>query len=207
MTTTSNLKPSTAQPSKSTTLAIALALLSVSVTLNILSARRLTTLRHTIATMESQRMLGAGATVPDIVGLGSDGSPTTLRYGDVAVPTVLYIFTPQCRWCKKNIANFHALIDQAGSRYRVVGIALTRQDLDLYMKNENLHLPVYSDIRSDLREIYRLGGTPETIVVSPDNKVLNVWYGAYEEQIRPNIENFLQIHLPGCCQGTLTSSR
>jgi hypothetical protein len=204
MTVTSDPESSAARPSRSAPLAIALALLFVSVTLNVLSAHRISALRSTIASMESQRTLGEGAAVPEIVGLNSDGSPKTLHYGEVNVPTVLYVFTPQCRWCKKNIANLHALIDQAGSRYRVVGIALTREDLDLYMKNEDLNLP---DIRSDVREIYHLGATPETIVVSPAGKVLKVWYGAYETQTKPDIETFLQIHLPGLSEEALSSSR
>lgn len=207
MTVTSDPESSAARPSRSAPLAIALALLFVSVTLNVLSAHRISTLRGTIATMESQRTLGEGAAVPEIVGLNSDGSAKTLHYGEVNVPTVLYVFTPQCRWCKKNITNLHALIDQAGSRYRVVGIALTREDLDLYTKNENLNFPVYSDIRSDVREIYHLGATPETIVVSPAGKVLKVWYGAYEKQTKPDIETFLQIHLPGLSEEALSSSR
>ena len=157
--------------------------------------------------MESHYALQPGATVPEIVGLASDGSMTTLHYGAVHVPTVLYVFTPQCGWCKKNIANFHALIDQAGTRYRVVGIALSRQDLDLYVKDENLRLPIYSDIRTDIRNVYQLGATPETIVVSPEGKILKLWSGAYEEWIKTDIETFLQIRLPGCCQAALSSSR
>jgi peroxiredoxin len=150
--------------------------------------------------MDSQRSLQVGATVPEIVGLRSDGSTALLQYGEVNVPTVLYVFTPQCGWCKKNLANLHALIDQAGTRYRVIGIALTRQDLDAYVKNENLSLPVYSDIRTDIREAYQLGVTPETIIVSPESKVLKIWRGVFQESVKKDIERFLYIQLPGCCQ-------
>ncbi len=177
-------------------LPIALGLLFISVGLNILSARRISTLqRHA----ESQSTVVKDATVPDIVGLDLAGSPTTLHYADASVPTVLYVFTPQCGWCKKNLPNLHSLINQAGSRYRVVGIALTRQDLISYLTEQHLNLPVYTDIRSDIREAYRLGGTPETIVVSSKGTVLKVWHGAYIGEITPQIQESLQIHLPGCC--------
>ena len=182
---------------RSKSLSIALGLLFVSVTLNIVSARRISTLRQQ---SESHRTVLVGDTVPDMVGLDSGGLPATLHYAEVSVPTVLYVFTPQCGWCKKNLPNFHSLINQAGTRYRVVGIALSRQDLNAYMTNEDLKLSVFADIRSDIREVYRLNGTPETIVFSPQSKVLKVWHGAYQGDIAPQIEKFLQIHLPGCCQ-------
>jgi peroxiredoxin len=157
-------------------------------------------LRSAMATIESQTYLQLGATVPEIVGLDSTGSVATLHYGDVSVPTVLYVFTPQCGWCKKNLPNFHALIDQSGTRYRVVGIALSREDLNSYIERENLQLPIYSEIRSDIRQVYQFGGTPETIVVSPDRKIIKIWSGAYEDRLKSEIEKVLKIHLPGCCQ-------
>jgi hypothetical protein len=43
--------------------------------------------------------------------------------------------------------------------------------------------------------------TPETIVISPDNKVVRVWHGAYETAVRQEIEKFLQVRLPGRCAG------
>lgn len=150
--------------------------------------------------MASQYYLQPGATVPEIVGIDPNGSAATLHYGDVSVPTVLYVFTPQCSWCKKNLPNLHALIDQSGARYRVIGIALTREDLNSYVEHEKLQLPIYTEIRSDIRHVYQLGGTPETIVVSPDSKIMKIWSGAYEGQLKREIEKVLQIHLPGCCQ-------
>ncbi|MFZ0321020.1 MAG: redoxin domain-containing protein [Candidatus Sulfotelmatobacter sp.] len=167
MKTPANRNCSTAEPSNSISVSIALCLLTISVTLNVLAAHRISALRKTIARIEAQHTLQPGATVPEIVGLDSNGSTAALHYGEVNVPTVLYVFTPQCGWCKKNLPNLHALIDQAGTRYRVVGIALTRQDLDSYVKHENLNLPIYSDVRSDIRGVYQMSGTPETIVVSP----------------------------------------
>jgi peroxiredoxin len=178
-------------------LRIALGLLLISLTLNVVSARRLSSLQKR---MELQGDLQVGASMPPIVGLDSHGQPTRINYSDVKVPTVLYVFTPQCGWCKKNLPNFHALIDQAGTKYRIIGIALTRRDLDSYITTEALRLPVYADIRSDVSEAYRLGGTPETIVISPESKVLRVWHGAYQEGIQAEIEQFFRVHMPGCCQ-------
>jgi protein-disulfide isomerase-like protein with CxxC motif len=137
--------------------------------------------------------------VPDIIGLTPDGQGQTLHFRQATLPTVLYVFTPQCGWCKKNLPNLHALIDASGSRYLLVGISLTSQDLKEYLIKEKLSIPVYADIKPDVRSAYQLGGTPETIVISRDNKVMRVWRGAYEGALKQEIENFLQVQLPGCC--------
>jgi len=81
----------------------------------------------------------------------------------------------------------------------LVGISLTSQDLKEYLIKEKLSIPVYADIKPDVRSAYQLGGTPETIVISRDNKVMRVWRGAYEGALKQEIENFLQVQLPGCC--------
>lgn len=196
MSTNSGSVTSVRQDSKAGVLSIALALLVFSVVLNVVAARRISTLQRAIDRTDSQHSLEVGVTVPEIVGLDSKGSPVFLHYGDVSVPTVLYVFTPQCGWCRKNLTNFRALIDQSNGRYRVVGIALTRQDLDLYLQEQKFQVPIYADIRSDVRDIYHLGGTPDTIVVSPAGKVLKVWHGAYQADTKRDIERFLQVHLP-----------
>jgi hypothetical protein len=79
-------------------------------------------------------------------------------------------------------------------------VALSSQDLKEYQETEKLNMPVYADIKPEVRAAYQLGSTPETIVVSPDNKVMRVWHGAYENGVKQEIEKFLQVHLPGCCE-------
>jgi peroxiredoxin len=151
--------------------------------------------------LESVHDLQIGSKVPDITGLTREGRTETLRFQETGLPTVLYVFTPQCGWCKKNLPNLHALMDGSGGRYRLVGVSLTRQDLKEYLEKEKLSIPVYADIKPEVRAAYQMGGTPETIVISPDNKVMRVWHGAYENGVAQEIEEFLQIHLPGCCGG------
>ncbi len=73
------------------------------------------------------------------------------------------------------------------------------QDLSEYLQKEKLTMPVFTDVKAEVRNAYHMGGTPETIVISPDSKVMGVWYGAYEQGVREEIEKFLRIKLPGCC--------
>jgi len=172
-------------------------LLLCSVVVNVLLAHRVSGLRNAIDEMKSEGRLQVGTNVPPIEGQSVDGASQTLNYADASVPTVLYVFTPQCGWCKKNIDNLRMLISNSGSSYRIVGVSLTRQDLKEYIEKEHLKLPVYTDISEPTKLAYRVGGTPETIVVSPQSKVLKVWLGVYQDEIRQEIDNYLNVHLPG----------
>ena len=42
-------------------------------------------------------------------------------------PTILYILSPDCRWCKYNEPRINALAEKLGKSYRVIGISLAGQ--------------------------------------------------------------------------------
>lgn len=181
-------------------------LLCISVIMNIGLARRVSTLKAAIEQVKSEGRLQIGANVPAVEGRPVGGLQGRLSYSEVNIPTVLYVFTPQCGWCKKNLDNLRALIDESGPRYRVVGLSLSSQDLGEYLEKEHLRMPVYTDISEDTKRIYKLGGTPATIVVSPESTVLRVWVGAYTNDNRQEIEQYLSIRLPGCCKVDVADS-
>jgi hypothetical protein len=47
------------------------------------------------------------------------------------------------------------------------------------------------------REGYRMGGTPQTILLDPAGKVINSWMGAYADDTAEEVETALGITLPG----------
>lgn len=171
-----------------------------SVFMNVLLGRKLSAMRVEKARLSASMVLQTGASVPRLTGHAVDGSPMEVRYEDAAQPTVLYVFSPQCRWCAKNLDNFKSLIAQAGQSYRVIGLSMTRQDLASYLSREHLNVPVFADVDSTIVSAYQLSATPTTIVVSPSAKVLKVWTGAYQEGTRQEIETFLAVHLLPCCE-------
>jgi hypothetical protein len=138
---------------------IACLLLLASVAVNVVQSLRISSLRSRLEGLASEHDLRVGS-----IGLTPEGKTQTLRFQEASLPTVLYVFTPQCGWCKKNLPNLHALIDGSRDRYRVVGISLSSQDLNAYLEKEKLRLPVYADIKPEVRSAYQMGGTPETIV-------------------------------------------
>jgi len=193
------IKENATQRSSITFAALLSILLAGSVLLNVLLARKVSSLRQQQASVEASDRLQVGASVPPLTGYSVDGKPMSVSFGDPRIPTVLYVFSPRCGWCAKNIDNFHSLIAQAGARYQIVGLATNRQDLEAYLLKEHLTLPVLAGVDSTLVTAYHLGATLTTIVISPDGKVLRVWTGAYRENTRHQIESFLGVHLHPCC--------
>lgn len=176
------------------------ALLGMSVLMNLALASKVSSLRKQNNQMTSSRHLQVGDSVPALNGHTLDGRPLSVLFDDVQIPTVLYVFSPQCGWCAKNIENLRSLIAQSGARYRVVGLSMTRLDLEAYLSKEHLSMPVLADVDAAAVSAYELSETPTTVVVSPNRKVLNVWVGAYQDGIRQQIEGFLGIHLLPCCE-------
>ncbi len=184
---------------KAGTLAVLCALLAISALLNVFLARKISHLRVENMRIAADVGLQVGASVPPLKGHAIDGTAMSIQFAAVPASTLVYVFSPQCSWCAKNLENFRALIAQANGRFRVVGLATTRLGLAEYLARERLTLPVLADLDPAVASAYELTGTPTTIVVSPEGKVLRIWSGAYADGIREEIETFLGVHLLPCC--------
>ena len=116
------------------------------------------------------------------------------------LPTLLYVLSPTCSWCKRNHDNVIALAKQVRGRYRLIAIvneasspravsATTVQGL------ENLFDVVYSGTRS-LLTTGDLDATPQLSVVSGSGIIERTWVGA-EGRVVLSRRSFLS----GICQG------
>jgi len=73
-------------------------------------------------------------------------------------------------------------------------LSLVKTDLHDFIQREDLGFPVYTDLAASAIAMYRLGSTPETLVVSPEGKVIKDWIGAYiQEPIRSTVEQFFSL--------------
>lgn len=179
---------------------VMLILLFVSLAMNLMLARKVSSLKNDLKSSAQDRQLRVGAKVPPLEGISMDGSTKLIKYDEVKIPTVIYFFTPQCRWCKRNLPSLHTLVDNANSKYRIVGVSLTSKELSEYVNREHLSsMSILAEPTHSVREAYRSGATPETVVVSPEGYVQRVWFGAYENSLRADIEQYFQVKLPGCC--------
>jgi hypothetical protein len=172
-------------------------LLIVACGVDILLAAKVKRLNATIEHLRREDQLLEGAKVPPIIGKALSGEETTIRFSESSVPTILYIFSPTCGWCHKNERNVRAITANTNGRFRLIGLSLSRDGLEEYLKKTELPMTVYTDIPFDVTSAYKLGATPETIVVSPEGKVLKIWRGAYEGGVLREVEAYFGLSLPG----------
>ena len=137
-----------------------------------------------------------GTIVGPITALSLDGTAQTISYRETAKPTVLYVLSPECIWCERNRDNI-AKLTELGDRFRFVGISLTERGLSEYVKKYQFKFPIYMRVTPESMTSLGLGTTPQTIVISPEGRVLKVWSGAYTERTRGEIEEYFQTRLPG----------
>jgi len=146
---------------------------------------------------ENRGKLLPGMKIDPITAIGADGKSVTISYGGSTKPTVFYVISPSCIWCKRNQANINKLIDSKGNDFRFIGISLAESGLNEYTAEHHLRFPVYTGLKAETIGALGLGGTPQTIVVSPTGNILKVWAGAYVEQLRPEVETYFGVQLPG----------
>jgi peroxiredoxin len=175
---------------------IVFAMLIGSVLINVVLAHRLRQFSRVIG-KTSERTLKSGTAVPSFQAVDLEGHTRTVAYDQELKPTVLYIFTPPCSWCSRNMDNFKALVAREGAEYRFIGLSLSKDGLPQYVVRQGLTIPVYTGLSTEMQKVYKLGGTPETIVVSPEGRVLQDWMGAYVGDQKSQVEAFFHVTLPG----------
>jgi peroxiredoxin len=138
-----------------------------------------------------------GEVVPPLRVKTLDGKPETIAYAKQSQPTVLYVFTPSCPWCRRNMNNVKHLTAQRANTFRFIGISLDEKGLGAYVAQHGLTFPVYVDPAPEDRSAYHLGNVPHTLVISQDGIVLKSWRGAYQGGEQAQIEQFFEVKLPG----------
>jgi hypothetical protein len=174
-----------------TAAAFSLVLLVVSVGLNTLQARRIRDLVDRKA--ESPSRIGQKA--PHLTGLTLDGRPRVLRF-DEGQPTVLYFFSPTCRWCEENWSNVRALSAEQSGRFRFVAVAAETALID-FARSRNLDFEIVGGVSSTTLKALGFGATPHTLVVSSLGLISQEWVGAFQGRKQRSIESFFEVKLPG----------
>ena len=107
------------------------------------------------------------------------------------------MITPSCIWCKRNQANINKVADTKANDFRFIGLSLAEPGLKEYVEDHHLKFPMHTGLTRETIQSLGLGSTPQTIVVSPEGKILKVWMGAYDEEVRSEVEAFFGVQLPG----------
>ena len=185
------------KPTARAGLALIVAALVASITLNVLLAHKVRSITNARSARISDYLLKVGANVPPITANRLGAQQETITYLSAGQPTVLYIFTPPCTWCARNMDNFKTLVDAKSRSYRFIGLSLSEEGLARYVEKNDLKLPIYSGLSAEARQAYKLSGTPQTIVISPEGTVLQNWAGAYVGEQQSQVEGFFHVKLPG----------
>jgi hypothetical protein len=69
------------------------------------------------------------------------------------------------------------------------------------MDSNHFTFPVYANPTPETVRALGLGSTPQTILISPEGEVLKSWAGAYVGRVRPEVEVFFGVNLPGLSVG------
>jgi peroxiredoxin len=167
---------------------------------NLLLSRKVASLKEFVQILRTERQLKTGDLLPSFIAKDVSGSPGVVDYRGHNKPTVLYIFVPDCDACQRNLPNIKALSNDTREAYRFVGLSLTSDKLADYVRQNNFAFPVYTELPFFTTSTYKLGGTPQTIIVSQEGRVLKNWMGSYEGTLEQEVEDFFQIQLPGVSQ-------
>jgi hypothetical protein len=153
------------------------ALVVVSNAVNVFLAHRVRALEQVISALKAEGQLQPGTVVLPFECVGLDGTKQRMEY-EGGLPTILYVFSPHCGWCQKNRRNAKDLATQVKGRWNFVGISLSAEGLREFMAQDGFPYPVCA-VSADTAKTYKLGGTPTTLLISPDRTVIKVIGGAY----------------------------
>lgn len=181
-------------------------LLLLSVALNVALATRVLTLTNAIAVLKTEGQLQAGAVVPPLEGTRIGNQPITYRFDTSTLPTLVYVMRPTCVWCLRNNENIKAVIENATGRYRVVVASLTAEGTADYLRQHDIEAEAITNLSEQTKRAYHLGGTPQTILVSPSGMVVKSWMGAYSGDMLAEIERTLAVRLPGVAEAPAKTS-
>jgi len=150
-----------------------------------------------VAARSRAQGLWAVGTVAPPLGVDSDnGERKWLEWEDRTRPMVLYVYSPKCRWCERNVGSLRSLVAQASGRFDVIGISVLRDEgRRTYLIDRGIPMPAFFFKSGAMQQGYRFGQTPQTIVVGAKGVVLANWV-PYTSDIQLNIRSILGVTVP-----------
>lgn len=174
-----------------------LVLLIASLSLNIYLGWKVKRSSNAPSPSQNTVKLSPGMTVQPITAMNLAGKQETISYAEHSKPTVIYVFTPSCTWCDRNNENINAIVGLKRESFRFIGLSLADDGLSRYVESHHLTFPVYRSLTPESIEMLGLGSTPQTIVISPEGRIVKNWVGAFGGGLKPQVEEFFNVQLPG----------
>jgi AhpC/TSA family len=146
-----------------------------------------------------------GSTLPALDAERFNGTREQVKFGADGRPTLIYVFSPSCGWCAKNLNNLKTLLSAVTTSHRVIALSL-EAEVQEYIEKTALQAPVYIRPSDKMFGPYGLGPTPLTLVVAPDGTVIKSWVGAYSGDVKKEVESYFQVKLPGFARQLATAT-
>jgi hypothetical protein len=138
-----------------------------------------------------------GAEILTIPVLDKTGAKSSIKLHGSPVPTVLYVLSPACVWCARNLDNIRRLADQRSNAYHFIGLSITSVNLTEYLQSTKLPFDVSVVDQSTLPKTIRFDSTPQMILINSTGRVSKVWTGALDGDRKTQAEEFFHLKLPG----------
>jgi peroxiredoxin len=179
-------------------------LLVVSLVLNgVLIYRRVSWASEARVSQPSSKIIKEGRVAPAIYARNLLGEATSVDF-HAGLPTLIYVFRPDCHYCEKNFDSVKALAASLHDRYQLVALSLTEDAPTDYLKSHPMPFDVYYQASKESINAYGIHATPTTILVSQDGHVARSWLGAYAGATARTISDTFHVSLPRLDQGGVT---
>jgi len=120
----------------------------------------------------------------------ADGMIETLSLKGEQAPTVVYVMSPECKWCKANLDKVNALASNLSGRYRIVGVSSHLNPSDGSM---GYKFPLFYADNAFPEPRIPLSITPQTLLFSKDGELIKKWDGAYSSEMEKDIKSYFQL--------------
>jgi len=173
-----------------------LILIASSLTLNVALTARVQRQRNLIKVLTPAPALKVGDQVGTLTGTTLQGESVSL------VPAehpglVLYVYTATCGWCIKNANNMRETLRAARMRgLTVYALALDKKGAKEFLDGHGVNADIIVPSEAS-REAFSLGGTPQTLIIGPDGRIVKNWRGAFNKSTAADVESYFKISLPG----------
>ena len=122
---------------------------------------------------------------------GESGRRESVELRSSALPTVLFVYSDSCAWCRRTLPAFAALARERSSEYRFVALCIGMQSLVV-----DAPVATYTAPAKATAEMLKATTVPQTLLIGKDGKVLQVWVGAYVKATRRSVEEYFRLRLP-----------
>jgi hypothetical protein len=134
-----------------------------------------------------------GARLQTLELMNDKGEKLQLSFGSAELPTLVYVLSPACKWCRANQAKVNRLAKRLEGRYHVFGLStLPREEWDGCAESGYV-FPIYFMNPHSTTSSIPLDFTPETLVFSRDGILDRAWAGAYMNDNGRQIASFFGV--------------